>query len=267
MIRRPAVAGSFYPEEKADLLDQLKQIVPSVEMRKRCLGVISPHAGYIYSGAIAGQLLAETTLPRQIVLLGPNHHGLGADAAIFCDGFWSTPLGEVPIATGLASQLMQSCSMLQSDPLAHRLEHSIEVQLPLLKYLQPNLQIVPICLGHGTLDDWLQLGADIGEALNAWSQEVLVVASSDMNHFLDATETRRRDYLAIDAVLALDPSRLYQTVRENDISMCGVVPAVVMLQSALTRGATECRLNCYGNSGDVNGDMSRVVGYAALSVF
>jgi AmmeMemoRadiSam system protein B len=266
MIREPAVAGTFYPKDRDELLDYLSQTIPDQDQPEISLGVISPHAGYVYSGAIAAQLFSATVIPRQIVILGPNHHGLGADAAIFSRGSWQTPLGDVPIASELAAHLVQRCPVLQSDQLAHRLEHSIEVQIPLLQYLQPDLEIVPICLGAGELDDWLDLGTSLGKALNDWPHEVLIVASSDMNHFLDAKETRRLDHLAIDAALALDPTRLYRTVRDKRISMCGVVPAVVMLQAALERGATECRLVRYGHSGEVNGDMSRVVGYAAMSV-
>lgn len=266
MIRQPAAAGTFYPQGKDELLDHLIKIIPDQRQPETSLGVISPHAGYVFSGAIAGRLFAETVIPRQVVLLGPNHHGMGEDAAVFSEGSWHTPLGDVPIATELAEHLLQRCSLLQSDQLAHRFEHSIEVQVPILQYLQPELQIVPVCLGSGSLEDWLELGTALGRALNDWSHKVLIVASSDMNHFLDAVETRRRDQMAIDAALALDPSRLYQTVRDNDISMCGVIPAVIMLQAALARGATECRLVRYGHSGEVNGDMSRVVGYAALAV-
>lgn len=266
MIREPAVAGTFYPRDKDELLSYLQQTVSAQSQTETCLGLISPHAGYIYSGAIAARVFAETDIPRQVVILGPNHHGLGADAAVFNQGSWQTPLGDVPIAEGLATHLIDHCSLLQADQLAHRLEHSIEVQIPLLQYLQPELEIVPICLGSGGLDDWLALGTSLGQALNGWSDKVLVIASSDMNHFLDAAETRRLDQMAIEAALALDPARLYRTVRDNHISMCGVVPAVVMLQSALERGARKCRLVRYGHSGEVNGDMSRVVGYAAMSV-
>ena len=266
MLRQPAAAGTFYPQDRDDLLDQLQKIIPAQRQPEACLGLISPHAGYTYSGAIAGQLFADSELPRQIILLGPNHHGIGEKAAICCDGSWQTPLGDVPIAAGLAEHLLQNSPLLQSDQSAHRFEHSIEVQVPLLLYLQPELQIVPICLASGSLSVWLALGIAIGQALNDWPQKVLIVASSDMNHFLSADETRRRDQLAIDAALALDPARLYRTVRDNDISMCGVIPAVVMLQAALERGAKECRLVRYGHSGEVNGDVSRVVGYAALRV-
>jgi AmmeMemoRadiSam system protein B len=266
MIREPAVAGTFYPQDREELLAYLQQTVPAQVQTETCLGVISPHAGYVYSGAIAASVFAATVIPRQVVILGPNHHGLGADAAVFNKGGWKTPLGNVPIAVGLAEHLIAHCPLLQADQSAHRLEHSIEVQVPLLQYLQPELEIVPICLGSGGLDDWLALGTSLGQALNCWAEKVLIVASSDMNHFLAADETRRLDQLAIDAVLTLDPARLYRTVRDNHISMCGVVPAVVMLQAVLERGASKCRLVGYGHSGEVNGDMSRVVGYAAMSV-
>lgn len=266
MVRQPAVAGAFYPQDKGVLIAQLERIVPQQRGTRNCLGLISPHAGYIYSGAIAGHLFAEVRLPRQVVILGPNHQGLGSDIALFADGFWQTPLGQVPVAAELAAHLVHFCPQLQIDPAAHRFEHSIEVQVPLLQYLQPDVQIVPICLGSGTLDTWLELGTALGSALNEWAEDVLIVASSDMNHFLSAEETERRDRLAIDAVLALDPVLLWQTVREHRISMCGVIPALVMLQAVLQRGASQCELVHYGHSGDVNGDMSRVVGYAALAV-
>lgn len=266
MVRQPAVAGAFYPQDKGELIAQLERMIPQQRETRACLGVISPHAGYVYSGSIAGRLFAETRLPCQVLILGPNHQGLGSDIALYAEGSWQTPLGQVPIAADLAAHLLSSCPQLRTDPAAHRFEHSIEVQIPLLQYLQPALQIVPICLGSGQLDDWLALGTAIGSALNNWPEEVLIVASSDMNHFLTAVETERRDRLAIDAVLALDPVLLWQTVREHRISMCGMIPALVMLQAALQRGASVCELVHYGHSGEVNGDMSRVVGYAALAV-
>lgn len=266
MMRQPAVAGTFYPQDKTELLNQLSRFFSGVRSPQKRLGVISPHAGYVYSGAIAAQLFSETDLPEQIILLGPNHHGMGSDIALWREGSWATPLGEVPVASSLADHLLQRCPLLEPDQLAHRYEHSIEVQVPLLRYLQPQLSIVPICLGRGTLDDWLRLGRDIGQALLDWPQDVLIVASSDMSHFLDEDETRRLDQLALDAALALDPTGLYRTVRDHDISMCGVIPAVVMLEASLIRGATDARLVRYGHSGEVNGDRSRVVGYAGVAI-
>ncbi len=266
MIRQPAVAGSFYPADVNELSRQLASLLDSAQAPQPATGVIVPHAGYVYSGAVAGKLLAQTKIPPTLLMFGPNHYGLGDDIACSAADAWETPLGTVPIATGLRRKLCEQIPQIRQDERAHLQEHSLEVMLPLLQKLQPGLQVVPIALRSLSLADCLQLGSAVAAILQDLEEEVLLLASSDMNHFLDADRTQQLDHLAIDAMTAFDPERLFNTVTENRISMCGVLPAVVVLQAAKECGAKQCRLVCYAHSGQINGDNSRVVGYAGLTI-
>lgn len=266
MIRQPAVAGSFYPDNPGQLLKQLGSLLQSEQVPQPATGIIVPHAGYVYSGAVAGELLAQTRIPRTVLLFGPNHYGAGDAIACSAADAWQTPLGTVSIATELRSTLCVEAPQIRQDERAHLQEHSLEVMLPLLQQRQADLQIVPIALRSLPLADCLQLGSSVANVLRGLGDEVLMLASSDMSHFLDAETTYRLDHLAIDAMTAFDPQRLFSTVAENRISMCGVLPAVVVMQAAKELGARECQLVRYAHSGQVNGDNSRVVGYAGLSL-
>lgn len=264
MIRQPAVAGSFYPADAARLNHDLDQLLPD-SAPQSARAIIVPHAGYVYSGAVAGELIAGTRIPQTVVLLGPNHHGAGRDVAVSGADRWATPLGDVPVAANLRAQLCAEISEVAVDERAHQFEHSLEVMLPFLLRQQPDLQIVPISLRSLDYVAAAKLGHDIAAVLQQ-EEDVLLLASSDMNHFLDAETTERLDFMAITAMTNFDPETLYQTVVENRISMCGMLPAVVVMQAAKALGATECRLVRYAHSGQVNGDNSRVVGYAGLSI-
>lgn len=265
MIREPVVAGQFYPGQKSALVRALQKLLPGGTTRP-VKGLIAPHAGYIYSGAIAGQVFASSRIPDKIVILGPNHHGVGHPAAVFAQGSWRTPLSETQIDENLARQLLDRCPLLGADPAAHAHEHSIEVQLPFIQFLAPQAKIVPICLGHNDLADLLEIGRSIGDVLAQTPEDVLLVASTDMTHYESAHNARKKDLLAIDMVRGLDPEGLYQVVLDERISMCGVMPVVALLESARVLGATQAELVRYGTSGDVTGDDSEVVGYAGLTV-
>jgi len=266
MIRKPAVAGSFYPANPDVLRKEVSTLLSGGGEKQAATGLIVPHAGYIYSGRIAAAAFKSVKLPQTLVLLGPNHRGVGVAAAVYTSGGWQTPLGVVPIHTELATRLIADCDLLQADDRAHQGEHSLEVQLPFLQMLRDDLRIVPISLNQGTLENWLHLGRQLGESLSRYAQEVLLVASSDMNHFAPADVTPRIDRLALDQLEQFDPAGLYQTVRSNRISMCGVIPALVALEASSVLGATSCRLLCYDHSGTVNGDLHSVVGYASLMI-
>jgi AmmeMemoRadiSam system protein B len=225
-----------------------------------------PHAGYVYSGAIAGETFARVQIPSRIVIIGPNHHGVGHPAAVFPAGSWLTPLGEAAVDGELADLLLAECPGLSADPSAHRFEHSLEVQVPFIQILNPQAAIVPICLGHLCLEDLLAIGKALGKVLTRFGQNVLLVASTDMTHYEPGDIARGKDRLALDRVLAIDPEGLYRTVCERRISMCGFMPTVMMLAAATELGATTARLVRYGNSGDVTGDQTEVVGYAGVIV-
>jgi AmmeMemoRadiSam system protein B len=266
MIRQPAVAGQFYTDNSEKLRAQLQTLIIAAPAKEKVIGIVSPHAGYIYSGAVAGMLFGQVAVSSTVVILGPNHHGIGAPAAIFPEGSWQTPLGSVPIDSDLARLIKKHSPLVEADQKAHLFEHSLEVQLPFLQFVRPEVNIVPLCLGFGDFRTCQQLGAGIAAAIREFERDVLIVASSDMTHYETAAAARQKDEQAIHKMLALDPEGLLHVCREKDITMCGVVPATVMLVAAKGLGATEARLVRYATSGDVTGDNSQVVAYAALTV-
>lgn len=267
MKRTPAVAGQFYPGQKSALKQLVAQMMPKQEKAEPAIAVMSPHAGYIYSGAVAGKTFSRVAIPETAVILGPNHHGQGHPAAVYARGSWLTPLGEVPIDEELANLILREVPLTGEDQLAHRFEHSLEVQVPFLQAAVPGLSIVPLCLGRLSLDQLLELGVGLGRALVATEPRPLLVASSDMTHYEPGPVARKQDLQALDRVLHLDPVGLYRVVSEQRISMCGVLPVVVMLRAAKALGATRAELVDYCNSGDITGDQSSVVGYAGVAFF
>jgi AmmeMemoRadiSam system protein B len=233
----------------------------------RALGCVVPHAGYVYSGHVAGAVYARLEMPRRFLMLCPNHTGMGEPLAIMSSGSWLTPLGEAAIDGELAGQLKREFPALREDESAHAGEHALEVQIPFLQKLAPEFAFVPIAVGAGRLELLTELGAKIASVLRALPErEVLIVASSDMNHYEDDTRTRAKDRMAIDRMLALDPAGLWQTVQREQISMCGFGPAVAMLSAACELGASRAELVKYATSGDVSGDRNLVVGYAGIVV-
>jgi MEMO1 family protein len=267
MQRQPAVAGQFYAGNSTQLRSDLAGLIPESHTHRNVTGIIAPHAGYVYSGAIAGQVYAAIEIPATVLILGPNHHGAGAGAAFYPDGQWLTPLGPVTINSRLNSLLQQHVPLIRSDTIAHEFEHSLEVQVPFIQYLRPDATICAICLGHGGYDAVRQIGEGIAAAIRAYGEEVLIVASSDMTHYETAESARRKDEQALERVLKFDPQGLLQVCRSEGITMCGVVPAAVMLVAAGDLGATQAELVAYGTSGDVTGDNRQVVGYAAVTVW
>ena len=266
MLRAPAVADQFYQGSPDKLRRQIAALLPTGLAKRRVFGVMSPHAGYVYSGGVAGKVFAGVAIPPEVVILGPNHHGIGAPIAVDTRSGWAMPLGEVPIAAELADAVLTACPLAAADPEAHRFEHSLEVQVPFLQSLAEELAIVPICLGRVPLEQLLEFGDGLAVAMRSRAQLPLLVASSDMTHYESAETARVKDQLALEHVLALDPAGLYRTVRDRRISMCGVLPTVVMLRAALALGATRAELVAYANSGDVTGDQREVVGYAGVVV-
>jgi MEMO1 family protein len=266
MIRQPAVSGSFYPSLPATLSTLVDTLLVSKTQSRKAKAIIVPHAGYVYSGAVAGEVFASTDIPKQVLLLGPNHHGFGPAIAVSGVDSWATPLGHVPLDGELREQLLRSITDLKINDSAHEHEHSLEVMLPFLLRRQPDLSIVPVALGHLGLESCLALGSALATVLNDYEQDVLLLASSDMNHFSSAEITGKLDSLAIDAMEAYDPVQLYHVVREKNISMCGVLPVIVVMQAAREMGASSCRIVNYSHSGQVNGDNSSVVGYAGLTI-
>jgi AmmeMemoRadiSam system protein B len=263
MLREPAVAGRFYPGNAARLAADVDGYLRPAG-RAAAKGLVAPHAGYVYSGAIAGEVYRRVEVPPRVIVLGPNHTGLGAMASMWPGGTWRTPLGEVPIDDGLTDALTDAPG-IELDDQAHLHEHSLEVQVPFLQRSQPALSIAAVCLGPLSFHACEALGKAIGKA--AAAAGALVVASSDMSHYVSAAEAREKDQRAIERLLALDPAGLYEVVRRERISMCGFIPATVMLVAAREMGATSAELVRYGHSGEATGDDAQVVGYAAIRVW
>lgn len=264
--RQPAVAHQFYPGDPATLQRTLEQLVPTADQAEPALAVVLPHAGYVYSGAVAGATVARARVPNEVVVLGPNHHGLGAAAAVMERGSWRMPWGEVAINTPLASSILNHCPDLEADELAHLREHSLEVLIPFLHHRQPALEIVPICLARNDYDFCRRTGQGLATALKTRSSPVMLAASTDMTHYESRHQAGAKDRLAIEQILALDPEGLYHTVGSQRISMCGVIPTVITLIAALELGATQARLVRYSDSGEVSGDTEQVVGYAGFVI-
>ena len=269
ILRHPAVAGRFYPSDAEDLRAEARSYLSQLDSPPapvRALGCIAPHAGYMYSGHVAGAVFARLEVPRRCIVLCPNHTGMGHALAIMSEGAWETPLGDVVIDTELAAALKQRFHALREDSTAHRAEHAAEVELPFLQLRQPELRFVPIALGTGQFEPLEQLGQALAEVIAAQKDHVLIVASSDMNHYQSDALTRVKDHRAIERILTLDPRGLYDVVTQQDISMCGFGPAVAMLTAARKLGAKSAELVKYATSGDVSGDREMVVGYAGVIV-
>jgi AmmeMemoRadiSam system protein B len=272
-LRTPAVAGRFYPGRAEELLREVREYSSPVKAsagRIAAIGCVAPHAGYIYSGRVAGAVYSRLEIPEHCVILCPNHTGKGQPLAVMASTTWQTPLGEVAADAELGARLLHRFPALVEDSAAHRGEHAVEVQLPFLQARQPELNIVPIAIGTSNFDVLRGLGEALAEAIagreKADEGQVLIVASSDMNHYESDAITRVKDRKAIERVLALDARGLWQVVMSEDISMCGFGPTIVMLTAAKLLGATSATLVKYATSGDVSGDYESVVGYAGMIV-
>lgn len=266
MLRQTAVAGQFYPAEKKLLEKELKKMLVIRENRQKVLGLLAPHAGYVYSGPCAGQGYSRVALTETVIILGVNHRGYGAPLAVDGNDFWETPLGNVAINSELRSRLLSASKLFALDNEAGRLEHSLEVQVPFIQYINPGSRILPITIAAHRLADLLAAGHAIASLFKE-NENIMMVASSDMSHYIPAAKARELDFKAIEQLLKLDAPGLYRTVQENRISMCGVAPAVIMLTAAKEAGATKAELVCYTHSGEVSGDLAEVVGYASLIVY
>jgi AmmeMemoRadiSam system protein B len=265
-LREPAVAGTFYPGSASALERELQHLVAVSEERHELLACIAPHAGYVYSGGVAGELYGHLELPRRVIVIGPNHTGVGARVAIAPHNRWRLPFGEHPLDVELAQLITERIPGASFDENAHWREHSLEVQIPFLLARRPDVLFVPVCLSHLSLDESLDIGHLLAQLIEDLGEDVGLVASSDMSHYLEDSRARVLDHMAIDAALARDPTSLYETVHREGITMCGVVPATVVIEAANQLGAADAHLVAYATSGDVSGDRSAVVGYAGICV-
>jgi AmmeMemoRadiSam system protein B len=264
MNRQPAVAGYFYPGQRDRLESELKELVPSISEKVRATAIVVPHAGYMYSGHVAGEVYGSVQLPERCIILCPNHTGEGSDFDLWSEGEWITPLGGVAVDTELSEQLQRYFPRIVPDGRAHRTEHSLEVQLPFLQHLKGSFSIVPICIRNWDYDNLDALGKAIARIVGDSGTEILIIASSDMTHYESQQSAHKKDRLAIEQMELMNPRGLYDTVQQNKISMCGYLPVTAAMIAAKELGATSGHLVKYATSGDVTGDHSSVVGYAGL---
>lgn len=267
-FRQPVVAGRFYPASAAALGREVAGYLAQADPAKAgpALLAMVPHAGYVFSGAVAGRTLGAADLPDTLLLLGPNHTGRGRRLAVWADGAWAIPGGEVAVAADLAEALCRSDGGFLADAAAHAAEHSLEVVLPFLLQRNPAVRVVPVAVAEPDLRALTRAAAAAAEAIRDYGAPVGLVVSSDMSHYVPHETAKRRDALALSRALALDADGLYRVVREEGISMCGVLPMTLGLLIAKELGAREAFLAAYATSGEVSGDMDQVVGYAGVIV-
>ncbi|MBU1083456.1 MAG: AmmeMemoRadiSam system protein B [Candidatus Omnitrophota bacterium] len=266
MTRVPIAQGTFYPDKVRSLSEELDELIPEKKDKIDAFGAVIPHAGYRYSGSVAGATYARI-LPKDIyVLLGPNHTGYGADIA-FSDETWKTPMGESSVSASFIKDVKERTSMIRTDRSAHASEHSIEVQLPFIKRTAPSAEIVPISIKHCSTEDMWRLAEVLTGVISGSEKRIMIVASSDMTHYESRRSAREKDMLAIQKILSVDPEGLIDIVESMDISMCGYIPSALMLMCARISGAKKAELVKYSDSGYTTGDTQQVVGYAGIAVY
>ncbi|MBU1567115.1 MAG: AmmeMemoRadiSam system protein B [Proteobacteria bacterium] len=269
-IRQPAVADRFYPGSPEALTLAINELMPvarpiAARQKQKALAVVSPHAGYVYSGALAAETLSSIEIPETVIIIGPNHRGQGAPVAL-SNVTWDMPLGKVPVDIEVCDLLRSHSQHIKVDEMAHKHEHSLEVQVPFLQMLQKKLSIVPLVVSHISYLLCEELAKAIAATIRTTARDILIVASSDMNHFESRQSNEKKDQLALQCIEQMNPYNLYHTVSDNRISMCGVIPVTIAMLAAKIQGGTKCRLVGYTDSGYVSGDTGQVVGYAGVVI-
>ena len=267
-IRQAQVAGQFYPASVQDIKKQIRSFIEGQAEKIDVLACMLPHAGYQYSGRVAAQTVAKINIKDKVILLGPNHTGLGAVYSIMASGIWQTPLGQVNIDTQLAKSILAGSKYLEDDSLAHAQEHSLEVELPILQYFRNDFEIVPIAFMSDDLAVLKKIGEEIAGVIknSGLKDKTLLVASSDMTHYESQNDAEAKDKKAIAAILELNPDRLMREIKTFNISMCGYAPVIVMLSAVNSLGAKSSQLIKYQTSAEATGDASAVVGYAGIII-
>jgi len=265
MLRLPAVSGTFYPAEPQALTALIRDCVPADRkiQKSRVHACLVPHAGYVYSGPVAGAVYARIAFPKRIIVLGVRHFPYGEDVAILSQGVWRTPLGDAAIDSALAAKMSRLCPWLREDELAHESEHSLEVQLPFLQVLNCGFTFVPIALGTVDFAALSSIGNSLGRLL-AEETDVLLLTTTDLNHYEDQATTIRKDNLAIERIRAFDAKGLHEICHQENISMCGLGPTVAMLAALRHLGANRAELVEHRTSASYSGDTRKVVGYAGF---
>ncbi|MBF0566726.1 MAG: AmmeMemoRadiSam system protein B [Nitrospirae bacterium] len=266
MIRQAKVAGQFYSGDKETLGAEVASLVTEGAKKEKAIAIMCPHAGYIYSGAVAGAVYSRLEFPDTLILIGPNHTGLGTRLSIMAGGRWEIPTGSFDVDEETAAKLLQLYPLLTDEPQAHLFEHSLEVQLPFIAHFSSSAKIVPIAVMGASLDECHLLGQSMAAAIGQSKKSVTIVTSSDMSHYISDSAARHKDNMAIEKILALDPEGLYDVAKRERITMCGLLPATVMLYAARVLGAKSAELVKYATSAEVSGDYGHVVGYAGVII-
>ena len=278
-VRKPAVAGSFYAGDSKSLNRQIENCflhkigpgeIPLVNPQRQnnILGLISPHAGYMYSGPVAANGFYKIALdgkPDTIIILGPNHRGFGEEISIMAEGSWETPLGELEIDTDIVEDILKNTKIIKNDKKAHQYEHSIEVQLPFIQYLfGKDIKFVPICMTRQDINTDIEIAQSICSSVV--NKNILIIASSDFTHYEPQEYAKNADRQAIESILEFNPKKLYNLIYRQNLTMCGPGPITVMLIVCETLGAKKAELLQYATSGDVSGMVDQVVGYASIII-
>jgi len=268
-IRKPAVAGQFYPQSATRLKSQIEEFVVKDALKKDVVACVLPHAGYIYSGKVAVETVSHIKIKEKVIIFGPNHTGMGKPFGLMKEGIWQMPLGDVQIDSELAKALLERCPDLEEDTVSHLYEHSLEVELPILQYFKDDFKLVPITVMADDLDVYKRVGKDIAETIKTKKLEdkILLIASSDMTHYESQSSAEKKDYQAIEAILELNEDKLLDRVERYNISMCGYAPVAIVISCAKNLGAQKAELVKYQTSGDITGDYSSVVGYAGIIIY
>ena len=264
MKRTPSVAGQFYYGTVPKLTQQVSEYTDRSAKKEKVIGAVCPHAGLIYSGSVAGAVYSSIDFPETFILLGPNHTGLGARISIMESGEWEIPTGTFKIDEKISHRIMMNVPLVTKDAKAHMFEHSLEVQLPFIAHFSQKARIVPIVILSATVEDCEMLGEGIAKAVKTAGYPVVLIASSDMSHYVPESVARQQDKKAIDRILSLDPGGLFDIVVQERISMCGYLPVTTLLYAAKSLGAQSARLVKYSTSAEVSGDYDHVVGYAGI---
>lgn len=267
MKRKPAVAGYFYPYSEDALRSMVERMVVPESKKEKAISVVSPHAGFEYSGPVAGAVFSSVHLPDIFVILGPSHRSMQSRIGIMKEGVWETPLGHAQIESRLAELIMKNSQLISEDESAHLSEHSLEVQLPFIQFFKKDISIVPLCISyHVPYENLEELGKAISQGIKDFDKEVMIVASTDMSHYVSQEVAKEKDFLAINRILQLDAKGLFETVQHENISMCGFQPTASAVVASKELGAREAILVKYQTSGDTTGNYQEVVGYAGIRI-
>jgi len=268
MKREPAVAGYFYSDNSRELKFHLSTLIKFRENKIKAKGIIVPHAGYMYSGWVAGKVYGSIIPPDTAIIIGTNHTGLGERISLFPGEAFITPLGEVSVDKEISEDLIKSVPLLSRDVMAHLHEHSIEVQVPFLQYINPKVKIVPICLSKLSLEEVKELGKGIAEVIKKHSDKyILIVGSSDFSHYVPHEVAKKKDLMAIREILKLSEEDFLKVIYEEKISACGYIPIAVTINTCKNLGASKAELVEYQTSGDIIKDYSSVVGYGGIIIY